>query len=428
MKATCILILTTGLKGRLHSTLALADRLRQAAHRVVFASPWDCADLVRDHQFEYLQLQATTRDTESCASPKEALEALGANHLVEVVQELAPDMLLIDFELAPHIIIAQTLDLPIALISSWFDGSRSPGLPPLSASTIPGLGWKGSGLGIAVSWWFFTARRWWHFYSKRLRWQGKDYRSVLSKLAHQWGVEMEGRTRTYDTFAVPYLWTDLPLWSMNALENDFVHTTPPNFTYIGPMVLESRQLSDARHPHYHVVKAFIEKVEQRGGNLIYVSGSTMDKSAELPALIRQIDENDHSFYFIVGGNDRVLESDHALFVETAPQLFILQHSDLVVHHGGINTINECLHYRVPMVIISGGKYDQPGCAARMDHHGLASVCYSPPNASELMALITEIITGGAMARHMETHQKAVRYYATDEILEGAVQALLAEKK
>ena len=54
-----------------------------------------------------------------------------------------------------------------------------------------------------------------------------------------------------------------------------------------------------------------------------------------------------------------------------PQLKVLAHADVCVNHGGINSINECLHFAVPMVIYSLKYTDENGNAARMAYHGLA---------------------------------------------------------
>jgi zeaxanthin glucosyltransferase len=57
-------------------------------------------------------------------------------------------------------------------------------------------------------------------------------------------------------------------------------------------------------------------------------------------------------------------------VKWAPQLSILQRAAAMVTHGGMNSIMECIHFRVPMVIVPGMR-DQPGNMARAVHHGIA---------------------------------------------------------
>ena len=52
-----------------------------------------------------------------------------------------------------------------------------------------------------------------------------------------------------------------------------------------------------------------------------------------------------------------------------PQLRVLEASDLMVMHGGTNSISECITAGVPMPAYPGS-VDQPGNAARLVYHGM----------------------------------------------------------
>jgi zeaxanthin glucosyltransferase len=59
-----------------------------------------------------------------------------------------------------------------------------------------------------------------------------------------------------------------------------------------------------------------------------------------------------------------------LVVSWIPQLTLLRHTAVMVHHGGLNSIMECVQREVPMVILPCAR-DQPGNAVRAAHHQLA---------------------------------------------------------
>lgn len=59
-----------------------------------------------------------------------------------------------------------------------------------------------------------------------------------------------------------------------------------------------------------------------------------------------------------------------LIHKRVPQLALLRKASVMVTHGGLNSIMECIHFGVPMVIVPGLR-DQPGNAARAVHHGIA---------------------------------------------------------
>lgn len=61
--------------------------------------------------------------------------------------------------------------------------------------------------------------------------------------------------------------------------------------------------------------------------------------------------------------------ENIIIVQHAPQLEILKKASVMISHAGGNTVRECLFFGVPMVVFPMF-FDQPGCAARVRHHGL----------------------------------------------------------
>jgi MGT family glycosyltransferase len=75
-----------------------------------------------------------------------------------------------------------------------------------------------------------------------------------------------------------------------------------------------------------------------------------------------------------------------------PQLKLLRRASAVVNHGGFNTVKETLTFGVPMVVLPT-QSEQPGIAARVEHHGLgkrASMEHATPE--QLVALLEEVLT------------------------------------
>ena len=52
-----------------------------------------------------------------------------------------------------------------------------------------------------------------------------------------------------------------------------------------------------------------------------------------------------------------------------PQLQVLRRADLMINHGGANSIKECVSLGVPMIVYPR-RSDQPGNSARVIYHGL----------------------------------------------------------
>jgi zeaxanthin glucosyltransferase len=60
---------------------------------------------------------------------------------------------------------------------------------------------------------------------------------------------------------------------------------------------------------------------------------------------------------------------NVIAVRSAPQLAMLKRAALMITHGGLNTIKECILLGVPMVVLPM-KRDQPRNAARVAYHGI----------------------------------------------------------
>lgn len=63
-------------------------------------------------------------------------------------------------------------------------------------------------------------------------------------------------------------------------------------------------------------------------------------------------------------------SERIFTFDILPQLDLLQLTDAMINHGGLTTVKECLHYKVPMLIFPmNQRSDQKGNAARVESNG-----------------------------------------------------------
>ena len=115
--------------------------------------------------------------------------------------------------------------------------------------------------------------------------------------------------------------------------------------------------------------------------LIYVSmGSQLarvkEKSIQLYTMLMQLmnDSDMDNYHLILSGggiNDLIPENKmpNVTIMNWAPQVSVLKQAALMINHGGLGTIKECIMMGVPMIVIPD-KYDQPQNAQRITHHRL----------------------------------------------------------
>ncbi|NEQ52628.1 MAG: hypothetical protein F6K11_21230 [Leptolyngbya sp. SIO3F4] len=383
-----IVCVTGGLTGMLNASLALVNQLQQAGHRVTYASPAKLSEPVIAQGIPYVQLDFCVIQSgdppmgrwqkfRTLKSRQErAVNVLGVKDFAKTIQSLEPDLLLIDMEMRPHIMAAVMGDLPVILLCTFLSIWQRSNLPPIHTKIIPGKGWAGSRWGIAGHWWYHCLSKWLGFQRERWRRMGIDWISILRCYAQQIGYPWENPWR-WDQWLLPYPQGQLPILCFNALELDFPHEPHPLMHYVGPMVLESRQEPRVELTTEAALEDIFDKCRTSKRLLIYCSCSTFVKSDRqfIQRLIAAVSAcSDWDLILGLGGQLKAEElpnlpaNVHAF--DWVPQLKVLQQADCAINNGGINGINECLYFGVPMLVYSLHQFDQDGNAARVAYHGL----------------------------------------------------------
>ncbi len=384
-----ILLVTTGLRGILHAGYEIIARLEAAGHRVTYACPKERREEVEAQGFTYEQLpevlaQPVNRTpdfpkrwqrilysiTHFKKRRKDALADLKIDSIITTLQRLQPDLLLIDTELHEYIITSVSLDYQAIILSPWFTMWEAEGVPPLQSNIIPN---EDNRVSIRQLWQQTRRKR------RKMIWRQKifslfaDRGSLLEMYARQSGFPMK-ELLPYQ-WPAPFGYRTLPVLSMTPWELEFPHTARPNLHYIGPMVYEQRKdTKTTTHTKERLQRIFEEK-KQNGQKLIYCSFTTMRASDN--AFSEKIIEAvaGHPDWILIIGHGGISDDEsskntprNVYTFDWIPQLYVLKHADCSINHGGIHTINECIHFRVPMLVYSGQKSDQDGCAARVHYH------------------------------------------------------------
>ncbi|WP_205439455.1 macrolide family glycosyltransferase [Halobacillus ihumii] len=119
--------------------------------------------------------------------------------------------------------------------------------------------------------------------------------------------------------------------------------------------------------------------ELKGEKLLYISmGTVLDNQEEFINMCIDAFMNFNGVVIIsIGKADSAklkAAPDHIWLRRYVPQLQVLEKADVFITHGGMNSVNEAIHYHVPMVVIPHDK-DQPMVASRLTELG-AGYCLS----------------------------------------------------
>ncbi len=174
----------------------------------------------------------------------------------------------------------------------------------------------------------------------------------------------------WDEFRRRYRELHEPLWAEHSSfceergapplpELEFIHESPFLDLYLYPAEADyerSRPLAPVWHRLDSCVREASEPFEPPPGDgaLVYVSlGSLGSADVELMnRLVGILAETPHRYVFSKGPQHELIElADNMTGAEFLPQPAILPHVDLVITHGGNNTVAESIHSGVPMIVL-----------------------------------------------------------------------------
>jgi MGT family glycosyltransferase len=142
-------------------------------------------------------------------------------------------------------------------------------------------------------------------------------------------------------------------------ELEFIHESPHLNLYLYPAEADYER-SRALGPPWHRLDSCVRQLDESfepppgDGALVYVSlGSLGSADVELMnRLVATFAETPHRYIVSKGPqHDRIELAPNMTGAEFLPQPAILPHVDLVITHGGNNTVTEAIHFGKPMIVL-----------------------------------------------------------------------------
>lgn len=445
-----IAYITNGFSSNLNSSYELFRRLTLAGHEVTYLSVENVGQRITDNGFPFTRLGDQDRllksfDSFTPAFPltsrwisdrrqKRKLQSqmLASEELLSELERLRVDVLVIDMELHFAIIVCLKLGLPIILVICWYSIYRDDRLPPLHTTLVPPVTHHQEVL-IQAAWNREIRAKRKKRIRQKIRYSLRDFFSPapvpvdtldtaqLSRVARYHGLKLDSLV-DYGHWLRPMVFKQLPVMAYNIYEMDFPHDRHADLHYVGPMICE-RRVDPAPDKKSEKIWEGVRRIcqqERTSRPLVYCSLGTF-WSADTAFLEKVIDifnkRTDWRLVIGLGGkltaNEFSSIPDNVTVLQWAPQLQILELASCAITHGGITTINECVHYGVPMLVYSTAHGDQNGCAARVAWHGLGIMGDRMNDDSTRMAAqIESLITRpeykaqlGIMKRHFERYER-----------------------
>jgi zeaxanthin glucosyltransferase len=437
-------------EGHSNGSFTLAKRLRERGHRVTYLGLMDASKLVMAEGFEFVPFaedilpEGALRESAAnrrhwwqrrLASERlfaEFLRRFSNGHLDQRLLSTEPDVLLCDTCVWYVALRAVFLGIPTVNIATSLVSHPNPYIPPIVYSRIPKSSWMGR-MQVRADWLWL---RFQFVFTKRLasillgRFRSPSRMHHLMdeflKLARRSGIACkENRSYRFSEIGPRMV---LPEIVLPPNSFDFPHTSGIGRRYLGDFVdlnrKEDASLLDELDPQKPLLYCSLGSAAR-----YYPHSGHFFRTVVAASALRK----DWQWVLSVGSQevDRLsdmrsdLESNLAsniAIVKWAPQLSILQRAAVMVTHGGMNSIMECIHFRVPMVIVPGLR-DQPGNMARAVHHGIALTAGMKDITPERLVKLIENAMHNADIRQALTRMKD--RIAAESGMEAAVELIEA---
>ncbi len=444
----------------INRAVTLAHRLQAAGHRVTLLSPADLRQRMSAEGLKFEQLRGDQQVREDWLRRSRRLHpirrllarrrtrraSLANPEIEQVIRRLMPDLLLIDLELHYVVIASAGLGIPTAVIESWYGIFERPGLPPTHTEIIPD-GTAQTQSRIQQAWAELRQakrrqriRR--RFSPSRLRTAGRAVRyqtmdlAELKAVARVHGFDFKRET-DLDAWPIPMAYRRLPVLSCCAWDLEFPHDPHPLMRYLGPLVQSERKETSVSPDSMALWNDFQSKRRVEGQPdrpLLYCSlGTFWVSDLDFLKRIVMVLERHPEWDLVLGLGSKVDPTQlsalpsNVLALDFAPQLAVLKQAQCMVTHGGSTTLNECIHFGVPMLMYSTGHGDQNGNAARVVYHGLGLLGdRTQDDATAIEHRLLRILGDTRLRHRMDEMQARFRAYAADGAAVRLIEQLMSE--
>jgi MGT family glycosyltransferase len=195
-------------------------------------------------------------------------------------------------------------------------------------------------------------------------------------------------------------------------ELDFIHQSPFLNLYLYPAQADYQRMRPLGE-HWHRLDSCVRTVDDgfepppADGALVYVSlGSLGSADVELMnRLVAALAETPHRFVVSKGPQHELIDlAPNMTGAEFLPQPAILPHVDLVITHGGNNTVTESIHFGKPMIVLPLF-WDQHDNAQRMAECGFGVRLPTYEFEDEQLHEAIERLLAGSHSRLDEASQR-----------------------
>ena len=403
-----LLSITVGIKSHLYSHLAAARQTRRMGHIPAIASPNAGIRSDVEHAgVEFIPLRPAEGTWRSAPYRGGIRGWLGGHDFVaerrkailsgagvpQAAERFGPDLTIIDSELHEHILVSHLSGCPTASIEFHLSTSRKPNVPVLSQFYLP-EDTLISKLRCNLDWQHMLARRRLGRMLRKWTTFGLDKHSTLEALAQRSGVRLHDLVDTgqWQYYAFP----GIPCLRATVPQMDFApEAARENEWFVGPLILEAKHRLYCDDSLQRCV-GFLDSRPAEDPFIILSLGSIITSRRVIRDAIAAVKGKPVSLIISTGTEkDTTLTPNlpgNVLAEPWLPLKELLPRAQVMIGHGGVATIHECIDAHVPLLLYSLGTMDMNGNVARVHAKGLGIAGSENDSADDMWRHIERLLT------------------------------------
>jgi len=365
----------------LNATFKLAGILRDRGYCVVYLGKPASKSLIERRGFgfhprpENFQPEILSQITGDPEQLKELVEGkfLKEDFFEEAIRRFSPSLVILDTSLIYYSVHLLNKNTPFITVSTKVCQNRTAHVPPFQTNYIPG---ENTILSRVTVEWI------WQVHLLKKRW--RDYKDDASPVRISWfhlakrymkQANAETSHKIFTQRSSHFGWEDIPELILSPRQFDFPRPFSSNQIHVGPVVDTER-----REDQSEIDK--VSKVLSTEGIKVYCAMGSYDtefRNDRIKFFVSLIN------IFLLRRNWQLILStgkdidpsgfrpvpDNVHLFQSVPQLHLIKNVDLMINHGGMQSITECILLETPMLVFPlNPNLDQPGNAARVVYHRL----------------------------------------------------------
>ncbi|MFY9153854.1 MAG: glycosyltransferase [Prolixibacteraceae bacterium] len=346
----------------------MAKLLKDAGYRVIFGSVPEMQEIVQRHGFDFQSVKPWVvqplghklllkKKGVPFPDKKERLEEVRKNLDIfnQQIMQRKPDVVLLDrHSMVSKSMFYKKLGVKVILVSPMPDPEPAPNVPPFSSRFFPRENWLSKKY-ISSLWFSEYLKRRLRIFKYQMLYPSLNDLTIYRQLASAMGKNPKDVKIPHDGSG--YYTETTPRIILSATDLDFPRPEIKGVYNIGPLIDLPADESKSTDARYEAMKSIVTK-----GNsaVIYCSLGMLvdfctDQKIKLYQKIKKVAILAPTDFFVLCtgddlDNSNLLPLPPNLFVfKSLPQKDLLKYCTIMINHGGLNSITECIFNEVPVI-------------------------------------------------------------------------------